>query len=177
MKAGFCGGNSRCKAFGFTECLAEYLSLPKERVALRGEEVLGGVNFLMKGVKKDPLLVTPIGICMNFYNQKNNFVFVNINEQRIKLYDNDRLSVVDAAMQIGFPNEALFPRRGKELTYILNGKVKMQRGSLGEAAVITINGKEANINSKIIKNDNIRIIESKAFNNCILLAPIETDAT
>lgn len=148
------------KAYGFTGGLAKYLSLPEERVALRGEEVLGDVNFIVEGVKKDPLLVTPIGICMNFYNQKNNFIFVHINDQRIKLYDNDRLTVVDAAMQIGYPNEALFPRRGKELTYILNGKVKMQRGVLGEAAVITINGKDANINSKIIKNDVIVIKDS-----------------
>lgn len=148
------------KVFGFTESLAKYLSISEERVALRGEEVLGDVNFLVDGVKKDPLLVTPIGICMNFYNQKNNFIVVTINDQRIKLYDNDRLTVVDATMQIGYPNEALFPRRGKELTYILNGIVKMQRGQLGEAAVITINKKEANINSKIIKNDVIEIKES-----------------
>lgn len=148
------------KAYGFTSSLAKHLSLPDERVALRGEEVLGDVNFLMNGVKKDPLLVTPIGICINFYNQKNNFIMVTINNQRIKLYDNDRLTVVDAAMQIGYPNEMLFPRRGKELTYILNGIVKMQRGQLGEAAVITINKKEANINSKIIKNDIIEIKES-----------------
>ena len=156
------------KAFGFTSSLAKYLSLPEERVALRGEEVLGDVNFLVDGVKKDPLLVTPIGICMNFYNQKNNFIFVNINEQRIKLYDNDRLTVVDAAMQIGFPNEALFPRRGRELTYILNGKVKMQRGSLGEAAIIKINGKEGNINSKIVKNDIIIIEESTIGEDAVL---------
>ena len=56
------------KAFGFTESLSKHLGIPKERVALRGEEVLGDVNFLVEGVKKDPLLVTPIGICMNFYN-------------------------------------------------------------------------------------------------------------
>ena len=64
------------------ENLAEYLEIPKQRVALRGEEVLGDVNFLMDGVKKDPLLVTPIGICMNFYNQKNHFIFVNINDEK-----------------------------------------------------------------------------------------------
>ena len=66
------------KAVGFTEKLANYLSLPEERVALRGSEVLGDVDFLVQGVKKDPLLVTPIGICINFYNQKNNFIFVSI---------------------------------------------------------------------------------------------------
>ena len=150
------------KANGFTESLAEFLGLPKERVALRGEEVLGDVNFLMEGVKKDPLLVTPIGICMNFYNQKNHFVYVNINDERIKLYDNDHLTVVDAAMQIGFPNESLFPKRGQSLNFTLNDKARMIRGELGEAAKITINGHEANINSKIVKNDKIYIVESTA---------------
>ena len=150
------------KAHGFTEKLAEFLGLPNERVALRGEEVLGDVNFLMDGVKKDPLLVTPIGICMNFYNQKNHFVYVNINDERIKLYDNDHLTVVDAAMQIGFPNESLFPKRGQSLNFTLNDKVRMIRGELGEAAKITINGHDANINSKIVKNDKIYIVESTA---------------
>lgn len=150
------------KAHGFTESLAQFLGLPKERVALRGEEVLGDVNFLMDGVKKDPLLVTPIGICMNFYNQKNHFVYVNINDERIKLYDNDHLTVVDAAMQIGFPNESLFPKRGQSLNFTLNNKARMIRGELGEAARITINGHEANINSKIVKNDKIYIVESTA---------------
>ena len=150
------------KAHGFTEYLAEYLGIPKQRVALRGEEVLGDVNFLMDGVKKDPLLVTPIGICMNFYNQKNHFIFVNINDERIKLYDNDHLTVVDAAMQIGFPNESLFPKRGKSLNFTLNEKARMIRGDLGEAALITINGHDANINSKIAKNDRIYIRESTA---------------
>lgn len=150
------------KAHGFTESLASFLDLPKERVALRGEEVLGDVNFLMEGVKKDPLLVTPIGICMNFYNQKNHFVFVNINDERIKLYDNDHLTVVDAAMQIGFPNESLFPKRGQSLNFTLNEKTRMIRGELGEPARITINGHDANINSKIIKNDKINITESTA---------------
>ena len=155
------------KAFGFTESLANHLGIPKERVALRGEEVLGDVNFLVEGVKKDPLLVTPIGICMNFYNQKNHFIYVNINDERIKLYDNDHLTVVDAAMQIGFPNEALFPKRGISLSFNLNNKLKMIKGDLGEAAYITVNGHEANINSKIAKNDKIYIKESTAGEDAI----------
>ena len=148
------------KAYGFDTMLSKYLDLPKERVALRGQEVLSDVNFIQETVKKDPLLVTPIGICLSYYDQKNNFIFVNINDERIKLYDNDKLCVVDAAMQIGFPNDALFPRRGKELSFYVNDNRRMIRGNIGEAAVITINGEEANINSKIIKNDRIIIKES-----------------
>jgi hypothetical protein len=152
------GGGGKVR--GFTDKLAKYLKIPEQRVALRGKEVLGDVNFMMDGVEKDPLLVTPIGICINYYNQKNNFIFVNINDIRIKLYDNDHLTVVDAAMQMGFPNEDLFPKRGKELVFTLNGTTKMLRGEAGEPALITINGREADFHSKISGNDRIYIKES-----------------
>ncbi len=145
---------------GFTKYIAEYLGLAPERVALRGEEVLKDVEFFQKDIKKDPLLVTPIGICLNFYDQKNNFIFVNVNGERIKLYDNNKLTITDAAIQVGFPNEKLFPRRGNPLNFTLNGKQKIIRGELGEAAVITLNGKEAGINSSIVQNDRIQIMES-----------------
>lgn len=148
------------KVFGFTQSLADALKLPKERVALRGEEVLGDVNFLMEGVKKDPLLVTPIGICINYYNQKNNFIVITVNDKRIKLYDNDKLTVVDGLMQAGVPNADLFPKRGRELTFTYNGNTKIIRGELGDGAIITVNEKEANINTRIDKNDKINITAS-----------------
>ena len=65
--------------------LAGHLDLPTERVALRGEEVLKEVTFEQEDIKKDPLLVTPIGICLNYYEQKNNFIMVRFNGERLKL--------------------------------------------------------------------------------------------
>lgn len=150
------------KIAGFTDALAEALGISNDRVALRGEEVLGEVNFFQTDIKKDPLLVTPIGICLNFYDQKNNFIFVNFNGERIKLYDNNRLTVVDASIQAGFLNENLFPKRGRELNFIVNGKQRMVRGELGEAAVITLNQDIASINSPIEANDRIEIVSSTA---------------
>ena len=83
--------------------------------------MLGFVDIQVEGVKKDPLLVTPIGICLNFYNQKNQFIFINVNGTRVKLYDNDKLTVFDAALAYGLSNEDVFPKRGDDLHYILNG--------------------------------------------------------
>lgn len=145
---------------GFTEKLAEYLGLSTERVALRGEEVLRFVNIFVEGVKKDPLLVTPIGICLNFYEQKNQFVFVYVNEQRVKLYNNDKLTVFDAALALGLSNESIFPKRGADLNYTLNGKVKFIRGNAGEPAVILLNDKETGMNHPIQAGDHITIKES-----------------
>lgn len=154
------GGGGKFK--GFTEEIAKRLDLPKERVALRGEEVLGDVTFLQEGIKKDPLLVTPVGICLNFYDQKNNFIFVNFNGDRIKLYNNSRLTIVDAAMQAGFLNEDLFPKRGKPLHFKVNGIPRMVRGEAGEAALITLNGAVVGISSPIEQNDKIIITKSTA---------------
>lgn len=148
------------KIGGFVESLAEYQGLQKERVALRGAEVLGSVKFLQENVTVDSLLVTPIGICLNYYEQKNNFIFVTVNGERIKLYDNNKLTIMDAAMQIGFPNEELFPQRGDTITYSVNGEKRMLRGEPGEAAVIHINGKETGINTPIESNDKIEISPS-----------------
>ncbi len=152
------GGGGKIQ--GFVTSMAEYLNLAYDRVALRGEEVLREVTFLQENIKKDPLLVTPIGICLNFYDQKNNFIFVNVNGDRVKLYDNNKLSIVDAAIQIGFPNEKLFPRRGKTINYTLNGNKRMVRGELGEAAIVKLNGEIVGISHIIQQNDKIEIIES-----------------
>ena len=128
------------KIHGFTEKLAGHLDLPTERVALRGEEVLKEVTFEQEDIKKDPLLVTPIGICLNYYEQKNNFIMVRFNGERLKLYDNNRLTIVDAAMQAGFPNDQLFPKRGMPINFTVNGGARIARGEAGEAAIVTMNG-------------------------------------
>lgn len=154
------GGGGRLP--GYTQALAKELDIQKERVAVRGEEVMMNIEFLEQDAHRDSLMVTPIGICLSFYEQSNNFIFVYFNEQRIKIYDNNKVVVVDAAMQAEFPNDGLFPKRGKELNYFVNGKPRITRGALGEAAVITVNGNEADIYAPIHANDQIRVIESTA---------------
>ena len=142
---------------GFTDTLAVDLNLPAERVALRGEEVMNTIDFQVEGIKKDPLYVTPIGICLNFFDQKNNFIFVNVNGERVKLYNNDKLTIFDAAVQYGIPNEDIFPKRGEDITFKINEKTRIVRGYSGEAAVISQNGKNVGMNAVIEANDNIRI--------------------
>lgn len=152
------GGGGKMQ--GYTQSVAEKLGIPKERVALRGEEVLTTVDFMVDNYKKDSLFVTPVGICTNYYTQKNSFMFVTVNNERVKMYDNNHLTVVDAIMQIGFPNEKLFPRRGPEISFTVNGKTRMVRGLAGEGAVVKLNGKQTNLNASIEQNDVIEVIES-----------------
>ncbi|MCI7130832.1 MAG: rod shape-determining protein [Lachnospiraceae bacterium] len=148
------------KIHGFVERLSEELNIPQERVALRGEEVLKTINFLQPDIAKDPLIVTPVGICLNYYDQKNSFIMVRFNGERIKLYDNNRLTIVDAALQAGFPNEYLFPRRGMPINFTVNGKQRMIRGEAGESSSVRMNGREVNINTPLEPNCEIEIIPS-----------------
>lgn len=150
------------KISGFTEYLAKSLKLSPERVALRGQEVMNDINFLVENIKKDPLYVTPIGICLNYFDQKNNFIFVNVNGERIKLYNNDKLTIFDAAIQYGLSNDNIFPKRGNDITFKINGKTRIVRGYNGEAAVIKQNGKIVGLNALIEANDRIEITESTA---------------
>ncbi len=154
------GGGGRLP--GYTQALAAKLELQNERVAVRGEEVMMGIEFLEEDARKDSLMVTPIGICLSFYEQSNNFIFVYFNDQRVKIYDNSKAAVVDAAMQAEFSSDGLFPNRGKELNFTVNGKPRIARGEPGEAARITVNGNEADIYTQIRANDQIRVVESTA---------------
>jgi cell division protein FtsA len=145
---------------GFTKYLAEALGLPEERVALRGQEVMNDINFLVEDFKKDSLYVTPIGICLNYFDQKNNFMFVTVNDERIKLYNNDRLTIFDAAVQYGLPNEDIFAKRGADITFKINGKTRIVRGYNGEPADIELNGRSAGMNALIEADDVIHIKKS-----------------
>ena len=164
VSAVFVVGGGGCVP-GYTQAIAKEMDLPEERVALRGEEVMKDITFLNNnGIEKDSLLVTPLGICFSYYEEANNFIFVSFNGTQTKLYDNGKLQIVDAAMQVAFPNEDLFPKRGQELKYTVNGKERTSRGEPGEAAVIQLNGHPADIHSKIHANDIINVTPSTAGN-------------
>lgn len=153
---------------GYTDALAKELDIVKERVAIRGQEVMQSIVFEVENPRRDSMMVTPIGICLSYYEQSNNFIFVEFNGRRVKLYDNGKLSVADAAVQSDFSNEELFPRRGKALTFTVNGKSRMVRGIQGEAAVIRVNGEPADIYSQVHNGDHIDVVSSTAGDAVVL---------
>lgn len=151
------GGGGKIK--GFTGKVADELGLDRKRVALRGEEIMRDVDF-PEGSRKDSTIVTPIGICLSYYEQNNKFIYVTFNGSKIKLYDNNKLAVVDAAIQASFSREGLFPRRGREIHYTVNGKKRVTKGEYGESAQIFLNGESVNLSHPIKANDVIVMEES-----------------
>ena len=160
------GGNTVAAAFivggggkvhDFCKSLSKKLEIAEERVALRGEEVMKSVEFDQKDIKKDPLLVTPIGICLNYYEQTNSFIMIKLNGERMKIYDNGHVRIIDAAIQAGFTTDELFPRRAKEIRYKFDGEERMILGDTGDGAVIRMNGEPAALNSKLRQSADIVI--------------------
>lgn len=147
---------------GYTEKLAGELKIAKERVAIRGQEVMQSIDFELDNPIRDSMMVTPIGICLSYYEQNNSFIFVDFNGRRIRLYDNGKLSVADAAVQSDFSNENLFPKRGTALNFMVNGKSRIVRGALGEAAIIRLNGETADIHTRVHNGDHVEVISSTA---------------
>ena len=147
---------------GYTESLARQLGIPAERVAIRGQEVMQSVVFENENPRNDSLMVTPIGICLSYYQQSNSFIFVDFNGKHVKLYDNGKLTVADAAVQCELVNEDLFPKRGTALTFKVNRKTRIIRGTPGEAAVIRVNGETADIYSQVHNGDRIQVTTSTA---------------
>lgn len=145
------------KIHGYTQSLAKKLEIVPERVALRGEEVMKNITFEQAEIQKDPLLVTPIGICLNYYEQKNNFIMLYFNGELMKLYDNGHLTIVDAAMQAGYSTEELFPRRGTAIHFTVNGTPRMARGTQGESAIVKMNDVTVGLNTPLEFNSRITI--------------------
>lgn len=101
--------------------------------------------------------MTPIGICMSYYEQNNNFIHVQVNQQRVKLYDNGKATILDACISSGFSKDHLFPVRGDTIRYTVNGEIKEAKGKTGEVAEIKCNGREASLNEIVKENDEVTI--------------------
>ena len=148
------GGGGRIK--GFDERIAKELGLDLSRVAIRGEEIMSNIEF-PEGALKDSTIITPIGICLTQYEKNNNFIYVTFNGKKIKLYDNNKLTVMDVAVQADFPREGLFPRRGERLHYTVNGKNRVTKGEYGESAHVYLNGESVDLSHSIRANDIISV--------------------
>ncbi len=151
------GGGGRIK--GFDKLLAKEIELPFERVALRGKDVLSQVEVFDKDFKKLPEYVTPVGICLTgINNNAHDFVEVFLNDETIRIFNTNRLKVMDVVALKGIDPKTFISKYGKSLSYELNGKKKEVKGNIGQAAKIYVNQKEADLSTPISMHDYINII-------------------
>jgi cell division protein FtsA len=146
----------------FTELIAEDLQLAKERVAIRGKDVLANVTADDKNFKKNPEYVTPIGICLTgLQNNQHDFVEVFLNDESIRIFNTNRLTVMDIVALKGIEPKAFIPSRGNNLTFTFDGQEKVIKGQIGEPAQIYVNQKAVDLAAPIKMHDYIIIIPAK----------------
>ena len=149
------------KVPGFVERLAEKLSLPKERVSLKGVE---NVPFLQDYTKRlsGSDLVTPVGIAKSaLFGKGSIFSRVYVNDVPIKMMGlGGKYTVMQVLMQAGYDLGDIIGRPAPALVYEVNGKVKSFRRG-GIKVRITVNGKEATTKTLVQHGDHIKVEKSE----------------
>ncbi len=134
-----------------------------QRVVIRNRS---NINYLMNNKKKElngPEGVTVIGIATLAYKKLGqNFVTVTVNGHPFTLFNTKQLSVLQALGLLEFNPRELIGKNGKDVSFTLNGKVKIIFGELATPARITVNGHPANLQTTI-KDGDIIFVE-KAVN-------------
>ncbi len=139
------------------EALAEFLNMPKERVVVRGVEIIQNLkqeNLLLKG----PEGITPIGILAKaIENNSKDFVKLTICGKEIKLFQSKQLKVIDTLVSIGFNPRELIPKRGRAVAVTINNSMKSFHGEYGTPAEIFVNYKKGSLETPINGGDIIDI--------------------
>lgn len=152
------GGSSQIPRL--PDILSTKLSLPKERVVVKGSEIMKNLQGLPDFLK-GPDAITPLGIVMVTLNHdKENFFQITVNDQRLKMFNAKQLFISDALILLGYEAKKLLPKRGPGLNFILNGKSSVIPGLYGEAGKIFLNGELSSVEAKIKEDDVITLEEA-----------------
>ncbi|MGM9571106.1 MAG: cell division protein FtsA [bacterium] len=152
------GGSSQIPRL--PDILSTKLSLPKERVVVKGSEIMKNLQGLPDFLK-GPDAITPLGIVMVTLNHdKENFFQITVNDQRLKMFNSKQLFISDALILLGYEAKKLLPKRGPGLNFILNGKSSVIPGLYGEAGKIFLNGELSSVEAKIKEDDVITLEEA-----------------
>lgn len=140
---------------GLPERLAACLQMDPARVAVRGREMLRGITGA-EGKLRGPEAITPIGIAVSaLHYQSAAFSNVEVNGRMVRLFNLGELRVRDALLAAGIDIRRLHRRPGRGLTVLVNGELHLVKGTLGEAAPMTLNGKPCSLDAPLRHGDRL----------------------
>lgn len=148
--------------------LAEYLQLPKERVVVRGMEMVQNLHW-DASIIEGPEGITPIGILVKaLKNKSSDYIEVKVNNDKIRILKTKDLKVSDALVLIGFNPRDLIAQKGDNLKVYLNNEEKIIYGEYGEPAKIIVNSRIAHLDTSIENDDIITIHPATAGKKAIV---------
>lgn len=149
------GGGSQIDRL--VELIAENMKLPRERVAIRDRQAIKNIDIELEKFK-GPETVTPLGIAITAVEQINrDFFSVTVNGRRIRLFNARKQIAADALIIAGVKPDTLIGKKGEDLSFLLNGELKVIRGDYGNPAEIFINGEASNLQAPLEPGDKIII--------------------
>lgn len=141
------------------EGIAEYLSLPQDRVGIKQYNDIKVIQGEISGINPAQAS-TPIGIAVSAHENKGkaHFLDVNVNGHKYQIFTVNRGTVADALMAAGIDLREVTGLPGRGITCTVNGELRIIRGELGEPGQIIINGEKAGLDTEIKSGDVIEVV-------------------
>ncbi|MBB5172776.1 cell division protein FtsA [Texcoconibacillus texcoconensis] len=144
------GGGSMTS--GLTEKLTEKLSLPTNRVAIRGIDAIQSLASDHE-LNPTPELVTPIGIAIAAKESPVEYLSIEVNNQTVRLFDMKQLTVGDGLLAAGIEISKLYGKPGMAKIVEVDGRIVSLPGKYGQSPVLTKNGQNTTLDSSLEDGD------------------------
>ncbi len=137
--------------------IAEELEIPEERVAIKDTSLIENVTGISDSIN-GPDAITPVGIAlMSIESNYKDFIEVTLNKENLRIFNTEKAKITDALLLTEFNPRNLVSKRGKALTYYINGVEKSVKGQIGEPAEVYLNGRLSHLEDKLKDKDIIKI--------------------
>lgn len=161
------------------DSLAEKLSLPKQRVAVRDTSAIADLT-LPEQFPKGPAFVTPIGIAIASHQSPVQYVSVTVNEQPVRLFELRKQTVADCLLASGLSFSKLHGKPGMGLFVTVNGIATTLPGGFGEPPYLTKNGQPCQYDDVVQNGDILVAVPGEAGKSAVRtirdLLPSETQS-
>ena len=134
--------------------LADALGIPAARVGRRPANLQREFEDLPLALQA-AWATTPLGIALSAIERRGlPFAHFRVNEQRVQVLNlNQAFSAFDALVAAGKELSEFYARPGLALTYEFNGQPRVEKGSLGSAARLFVNGSQSPVDAHIKPGD------------------------
>ena len=139
-----------------SKLVAEALSLPEGRVAVRRPETVDGMIEIPDELRA-PDAVTPLGILQIASLNTLHFLSIYVNEEEYSLFNFRKLTISDALLNAGIQLKKFNGRPGLGLMLTIDGQSKFIPGTMGTLAALTCDGNMATLDTPIANGSRITI--------------------
>ncbi len=147
---------------GLRELLSVQLGLPVTRVAVRGRDIVRGIEGAEEQLS-GPASITPLGIAaLAGTSSRSPFINIQLNEGSYRLLKTAVHTVKEALIAAGIGLSRLLGPPGEPLSVRVNGQLKVIPGPPGTSAQVSKNGVPCTLDEDVVDGDVLSVSEPKA---------------